>query len=408
MMKEGCFLHTENKCCAIIAAAGRSSRMEGHGPKQWIPLEEIPVLARTLLAFESARTISSVVVVCKTSDIDRVRALLPRYSIQKVSALVSGGPSRQLSVAAGVVAAPQDTEFLAIHDGARPLTAPEEIDACVRDCYTADASALGVPIKDTVKIVDENSLVQVTPERSFVWAVQTPQVFRRSVYLRALEKAKREGKEYTDDCQLVEHLGIKVHLCRGSYENLKLTTEDDLAAAEAIIKRREKKTAQRTGTAVGLRIGQGYDVHRLVAGRRLILGGVDIPSEKGLIGHSDADVLSHAVMDALLGAATLGDIGGMFPDTDNAYRDADSLQLLAKVRDRLNEEGCKIVNIDSTVIAQSPKLSGFIPAMRKNLAGACGLPAEQVSVKATTEEKLGFTGSGAGIAAQAVCLIERI
>lgn len=156
-----------------------------------------------------------------------------------------------------------------------------------------------------------------------------------------------------------------------------------------------------------MRIGHGYDVHRLAAGRRLVLGGVRIPYEKGLLGHSDADVLAHAVMDALLGAAAMGDIGGIFPDTDPAYLDADSLSLLSKVCGMLDSAGYRIVNIDSTVIAQAPKLKPYVERMRRNIAEACGISAEQTGVKATTEEHLGFTGSGEGIAAHAVCLIER-
>ncbi len=155
-----------------------------------------------------------------------------------------------------------------------------------------------------------------------------------------------------------------------------------------------------------MRIGHGYDVHRLTEGRRLVLGGVDIPFEKGLLGHSDADVLAHAVTDALLGAAALGDIGGMFPDTDPAYRDADSLLLLQRAAHRVREAGFILGNIDATVLAQRPKLQPHIPAMRRNLAAACGLPENRVSVKATTEEGLGFTGAGEGMAAHAVCLLE--
>ncbi len=155
-----------------------------------------------------------------------------------------------------------------------------------------------------------------------------------------------------------------------------------------------------------MRVGQGYDVHRLAPGRRLILGGVEIPCEKGLLGHSDADVLAHAVMDALLGAAALGDIGALFPDSDPSFRGADSIGLLRKVSDLLGEKGYAVLNIDSTVIAQAPKLSPYIQRMRERIAGACKIPADRVSVKATTEERLGFTGAGEGIAAQAVCLID--
>ena len=156
-----------------------------------------------------------------------------------------------------------------------------------------------------------------------------------------------------------------------------------------------------------MRIGHGYDVHRLVEGRKLIIGGVDIPYEKGLLGHSDADVLAHAIMDALLGAVALGDIGKLFPDNDPAYEGADSMKLLARVAEVLDEKGYAIGNIDSTVIAQKPKLAPFIPLMRERMAQVCGIDVEQISVKATTEEKLGFTGSGEGIAAHAVCIIEK-
>lgn len=157
-----------------------------------------------------------------------------------------------------------------------------------------------------------------------------------------------------------------------------------------------------------MRIGHGYDVHRLTEGRKLILGGVDIPFEKGLLGHSDADVLAHAIADALLGAAAMGDIGKLFPDTDPAFEGADSLKLLAEVTRRLNEAGYRVGNVDATVLAQRPKLSPFIPQMRENLAAACGVAVECMSVKATTEEGLGFTGSGEGIAAHAVCLLENV
>ena len=157
-----------------------------------------------------------------------------------------------------------------------------------------------------------------------------------------------------------------------------------------------------------MRIGQGYDVHRLKEGRKLILGGVEIPWERGLDGHSDADVLVHAVMDALLGAAALGDIGKLFPDTDEQYRGADSLKLLSVVGQRLRENGLRVENIDSTIVAQRPKLAPHLPQMAANMAAVLGLQADQVSVKATTEEKLGFTGSGEGMAAQAVCLLEKL
>lgn len=159
---------------------------------------------------------------------------------------------------------------------------------------------------------------------------------------------------------------------------------------------------------MNMRIGHGYDAHRLTEGRRLILGGVDIPYEKGLLGHSDADVLVHAVMDAILGALALGDIGGMFPDADSAYKDADSIELLSRVRLSMEVRGWRIGNIDATVVAQAPKLKQYILNMRENIANTCGCPVDDVNLKATTEERMGFTGNGEGICAHAVCLLEKV
>ena len=228
-----------------------------------------------------------------------------------------------------------------------------------------------------------------TPERSTLFAVQTPQCFRTALYRQALDAVDTATAALvTDDCSLFELAGLPVTLTEGDYANLKITTPEDL---------QKEKT---------MRIGHGYDVHRLVEGRKLILGGVEIPYEKGLLGHSDADVLLHAVMDAVLGAAALGDIGKHFPDTDPAYKGADSLALTREVAAILTRHGYKLGNIDATLLCQAPKLAPHIPAMRQNIADAFGVDISAVSVKATTEEHLGFTGEGLGIAAHAVALIE--
>ena len=221
-----------------------------------------------------------------------------------------------------------------------------------------------------------------------------------------MRQAQQEKLDFTDDCQLVEHIGQKVWLSEGDYQNIKITTPEDMVLAEAIA--RQQDTQQRgEKSEMEIRAGHGYDVHRLVEGRKLILGGVTIPWEKGLLGHSDADVLTHAVMDALLGAAALGDIGRHFPDTDPLYAGADSLELLRHVVKLLCQEGYAISNIDATVIAQRPKLKDFIPQMQQNIAAACGIAPAQVNVKATTEENLGFTGSGEGMSAHSVCILTR-
>jgi 2-C-methyl-D-erythritol 4-phosphate cytidylyltransferase/2-C-methyl-D-erythritol 2,4-cyclodiphosphate synthase len=260
-----------------------------------------------------------------------------------------------------------------------------------------------VPVKDTIKqakggdgkTVPEGCMVENTPDRSTLYAVQTPQCFDRAAYLAALDELdEASARLVTDDCSLFELTGRPVELVRGDYANIKITTREDLPRAGNGGKK--------------MRIGHGYDVHRLVEGRKLILGGVEVPYEKGLLGHSDADVLAHAVMDAVLGAAALGDIGQHFPDTAEEYAGADSLMLARRVAEIVTGHGWRIGNIDATILCQRPKLAPHIPAMRAKLAEAFGMPVDAVSVKATTEEHLGFTGEGLGIAAHAVALIEAV
>ena len=266
----------------------------------------------------------------------------------------------------------------------------------MEDAARFGSSVVCTPAKDTVRISDPDG-GSACPPRERVYTVRTPQTFSLELYRYALENA---SGDFTDDAQLLDAVGISPHITLGKYSNIKLTTEEDVAAARAIIGAGEQSKGEGF-----VRIGQGYDVHRLTEGRKLILGGVDIPYNKGLLGHSDADVLVHAIMDAVLGAAAMGDIGKLFPDTDERFRGADSLELLKEVCLRVRAEGFEIGNIDSTVLAQAPKLSPHIDRMRENIASAAGISKGRVSVKATTEEGLGFTGAGEGIAAQAVAVI---
>ena len=388
----------EESCCAILVAAGNSSRMGMGMSKQFLLLGGKPVIVHTLLAFERAASISSIVVVCRPEDQVAVRCLADQHAIGKLCAVVAGGATRQRSVAAGLAAVPKETEYLAIHDGARPLIRPEEIDATVQDARTYGAAALCTLVKDTIKMQNTDGFVCSTPDRSSLRAVQTPQVFERGLYGTGDASCSARRRGLYGRLPTGEHLGKMVHLVTGGYTNIKITTPEDLPAAEALLKKERGDP---------MRIGHGYDVHRLVPGRKLVLGGVEIPYDKGLLGHSDADVLTHAVMDALLGAAALGDIGTWFPDTDPAYSGADSLALLRQVVHILQKHGCRIVNIDATVLAQEPKLKPYIEMMRSRLAEASGMELGQVSVKATTEEGLGFTGEKQGIAAHAVCLLEK-
>ncbi len=376
----------------MVAAAGGSTRMGQ--PKQHILLGEHPVLIHTLLALQQVEAVDEILLIAREEDIDTFAAQAKAAGVSKLTRIVAGGNTRQQSVANGLAALPPEATVVGIHDGARPLIHPDTVTAVIEAAAECGAAAVAVPVKDTLKRTDEKGIVIDTPDRAHLWRVQTPQVFDRSALCAAMEAAMAAGKDYTDDCQLMEAAGHAVKLVQGLDTNLKLTTPEDIRLAKALMK--EEKP---------MRIGHGYDVHRLVEGRDLILGGVKIEYEKGLLGHSDADVLTHAVMDALLGAAALGDIGKLFPDNDPAYKGADSIALLKRVVERLNEDGQKIGNIDATILCQRPKLAPHIPQMRQIIAEACGVDVTCVSVKATTEEGLGFTGSGEGIAAHCVCLL---
>ena len=228
------------KCCAVIVAAGASTRMDLNMSKQFFPLLGIPAVARTILSFEAAREVESVVVVCRPEDREQMKIIVRGCGAKKVIAVVPGGETRQRSASAGAAVLPEGAGLIAVHDGARPLVRPGEIDACVADARQWGASVLAVPVKDTIKFADGSGFIASTPDRDLLWAVQTPQVFRRELYENAMRRAEAEGVDYTDDCQLLEHAGVKVHLCRGSYENIKLTTQDDIISAEAVLRRREE------------------------------------------------------------------------------------------------------------------------------------------------------------------------
>lgn len=384
---------------AVLAAGGSSSRMGTGRSKVLEDLGGQPVLCMGLKALLACGYVDEVCIVCRDEDMDEISELAARLNAElstgKQVVFASAGGDRQASVWNGVQALTEDCGYLLIHDGARPFADGELLDAVCEDALSYGAATAAVPCKDTCKLSDAEGFVESTPDRSRLMAVQTPQAFKKELYIYAAEKARSKGRSYTDDCQLVEAAGGKVKLTPASYRNFKLTTPEDLLLARAMVGDRSS----------GMRIGSGYDVHRLVEGRELVLGGVHVSYEKGLLGHSDADVLAHAIADAVLGAAAMGDIGKLFPDNDPEYEGADSLILLAEVCERVRLAGFEIGNIDSTVIAQRPKLAPYILEMREKLAGACGIEVSRVSVKATTEEGLGFTGSGEGIAASAVCLL---
>ena len=380
----------------IIVAAGSSSRSGGINKQlEWI--DGITVVVKSALALDNSPSISEIIIATRSEDIDLISNLCKDFGVGKLSNVVAGGDTRMESVQNAISAIDENSKYIAIHDGARPLVTSEDIERVIADAKKHNAAALGVPVKDTIKQVDKKGFIEDTPPRQSLFIAQTPQVFKLSLYLDAIKYAT---KDITDDCQLVENMGETVFITRGNYSNIKLTTPEDFKIGEAL----GGGTSNR-GSLPTMRIGNGYDVHRLVNGRELILGGVNIPYEKGLLGHSDADVLCHAISDSLLGAASLGDIGKHFPDDDKKYKDANSIDLLEKVVDLVEYEGYSISNVDATISAQAPKLAPYIEQMRRNIADACDIDIADVSIKATTQEELGFVGRGEGISAFAVCLL---
>lgn len=381
---------------AVVPAAGAGTRLGGARPKQFLPLAGRPLLTRTLMVLETTPQIQAVVVVCPPGGDDETRrACVEPYGLAKVAAVVPGGAQRQDSVAAGVAAAAGlGAQWLVVHDAARPLAKPELFARVLQAAARTGAAIAAVPAADTIKRAGSDDLAEATLDRSKLWLVQTPQVFERSLLQRALAQAAQDGYYATDEAGLVERLGGKVKLVMGSRDNLKVTTPEDMALAQGLL-----------GPAT--RVGQGFDTHRLVEGRRLVLAGVELEHEVGLLGHSDADVATHAVMDALLAAAGLGDIGQMFPDSDPAFAGADSLELLTQVAARLADEGWRPQQVSLTLLAQRPKIAPHYPAMRAKLAQAMGLEPTAVNLAASTTEGLGFVGREEGMAAWATAVIAR-
>lgn len=389
-------------CYAVLLCAGKGRRMGNQINKLFLPLGEKPVLWHTLKAFAECPSIHGLVLVCAKADMQRCRSIADDFRMPFPVQYVQGGQERQDSVRNALAALPEGVDIVAMQDAARPFVTSAVITACIDEAARTGACIAAMPSTDTIKEVHRGQIT-ATADRKTIWHAQTPQVFQTDIIKKAHRMAQEKGFYGTDDAQLVESMGSSVSVVEGGYSNIKITTPDDMLLAETILKSRGE--AHMHGK---IRIGTGIDAHRLVEGRKLILGGVEIPHEKGLLGHSDADVLAHAIMDALLGAAALGDIGMHFPDTSDAYKGISSLILLERVGSLLKQHGYTINNIDSTVIAQAPKLRDYIASMTKNIAASLKLSPDLVSIKATTTEEMGFTGRKEGICAQASVCIEFI
>ncbi|MDD4564966.1 MAG: 2-C-methyl-D-erythritol 4-phosphate cytidylyltransferase [Eubacteriales bacterium] len=386
----------ENKVAVIIAAAGSGKRMGGALPKQYLRLGEMSILARAVKAFAELKEVHLITVVTNEEYMDRCWAELDGLGLMsKINEILPGGKERQDSIYNAVRRLPGEIELVLVHDGVRPFVSEELILRTIKAAKTHGAAAAAVSVKDTIKEAKENFLIR-TLDRKHLYSMQTPQGFHKNLLVRAYEEAYKKNIYGTDDAFLVEKTGQKVYVVKGDYFNIKITTVEDMVFGEALL-----------GGQKEIRIGTGYDVHKLVQDRKLILGGIDIPFEKGLLGHSDADVLLHAIMDALLGAAALGDIGIHFPDGEDNYRDVSSLLLLTRVGKLLEEKGYCIGNIDAAVIAQRPKIAPYIDEMKIRISEALNIEKNKINIKGTTTEKLGFCGREEGIAAQASVLIIR-
>lgn len=383
------------KTVLIMAAGGSGSRMKTDINKILLPLAGKTVICRSLEAFSAH--VDEIVLAIRPEDRNAVQAEIDLSRITCPCRLVPGGATRQESVLNGLKSVSWDPDdIVLVHDAARCMVDQDTIVRVIDSCRRFGSGIPAVPAVSTFKLCNAEGIITGSVPRSSLFEIQTPQGFIGSELLRVSLKAMESGYEATDDSSVMEWAGMKVRTVAGSVGNIKLTTMEDFMSAERILT---------PASSACFRIGTGYDVHRIVENRKLVLCGVEIPWEFGLLGHSDADVALHALMDAMLGAAALGDIGRHFPDSDPQYKGISSLILLKKTAEILQRSGYALVNADITIIAQRPKLLPYIPVMRKSISDALSCDPDRISVKATTTEQLGFEGRMEGISAQAVCLI---
>ena len=383
---------------ALIVAAGRGHRVGGALPKQYQTIGARSVLRQTLEQFSGHPAVEAIQVVIAATD----RVLYDSQTVGLVLRRAAiGGPTRQRSVLNGLQALTDEPpEIVTIHDAARPLVSAETISRTI-DAVASSGIAgavAGIPVTDTLKRVGGDR-VTGTVDRQGLWRAQTPQSFRFEPLLAAHRSVAALGDSedtaLTDDVAVAEHAGLEIAMVESEERNFKITTADDLERAR-------RELAPRLET----RMGTGFDVHAFGPGEMVTLGGVEVPHTQGLVGHSDADVALHALTDALLGAIAAGDIGQYFPPSDPQWRGVASERFLRHAADLVAREGGRIVNVDITLICEQPRIGPYRDQMRNRIAGILGIAASRVGIKATTTEKLGFTGRGEGIAVQAAASVE--
>lgn len=388
------------KIAALIVAAGRGTRAGGDIPKQFVHIGGAPVLWHTLAAFLRHDAVSDVQVVIHPGDAALYQECIP-VGASKLWPPVAGGATRQQSVRAGLEAlSALKPDLVLIHDAARPFVEAATISDVIAALFANPGAIAAVPLADTLKRAGSGGTISGTIERAGLWRAQTPQGFKFAAILDAHRAAANEGRsDFTDDAAIAEWAGLAVALVEDSGENVKLTTAADIAAAE-------RRLARVRAEAFELRTGSGFDVHSFAPGDHVWLGGVKIPHTHKLLGHSDADVVLHALTDALLGAIGDGDIGQHFPPSDPQWKGAASILFLADAYRRVTARGGRIVNVDITVLAEAPKVGPHRAAMQEAIARTLEISPDRVGIKATTMEGLGFVGRREGLAAQALATVQ--
>jgi 2-C-methyl-D-erythritol 4-phosphate cytidylyltransferase/2-C-methyl-D-erythritol 2,4-cyclodiphosphate synthase len=379
---------------AVVVAAGQGLRAGGEIPKQFRRIAGETLLERALSAFAEAPDVTFVQPVIRPDDVDLVRRLTSGMNVLEP---VAGGATRQASVRAGLEALVACTpDIVLVHDAARPFASAGLITRAIAAAEKTGAAIPALPVTDTVKRIDSTGTIEATLDRNSIRLVQTPQAFAFPALFDAHRRALAQGRnDFTDDAALAEWAGIKVSVFAGEPGNIKFTTPEDFARAEAI---------QSAGLG-DVRTGSGLDVHAFGPGDHVTLGGIRIPHVQALTGHSDADVALHALTDAILGALADGDIGAHFPPSDPQWRGASSGRFLTFAVERVRARGGRIAHLDLTIVCEAPRIGEHRDRMRANIANLAGIGIERVGVKATTSEKLGFTGRGEGIAAYATATI---
>lgn len=370
---------------AVIVAGGKGSRMGR--PKQLLPLAGKPVLVRTVEAFKKCHCVKEIVVVTPPENQDVLRG----YFSDLIYALP--GATRLASVQSGLSCISAQAELVAIHDGARPLVNPVAVENCLAVAAKKGAAVLAVPVKDTIKQVQDKTVVK-TLDRAQLWAAQTPQCYRVNVLKQALEKFGSE-QDATDESQLVEKAGTKVQIVESDYKNNKITTPEDWVCAQALV---DEEIVQRTGF--------GFDLHRLESGRKLFIGGTEIAHSKGFLGHSDGDLVLHALCDAVLGALCAGEIGILFPPTDPTIKGIDSKEIVKRVLQIVREHHAEIVHLDATIITEEPKIKPHYETVRKSLSNVFEIPLENISFKSKSHEHVGEIGRGEAAMCHAVATLK--